>query len=614
MNQEAIIRKKETKFIKDKLKEKKNLLVIGEKGVGKTTIIEQASEKSSKWIFKKLLSIDLVEVQNTKNLSYYLSFKGWNHLFLEKLCKNFIKIFSVSISLSVLMYSIVINFKSDWNYLFWIKVWLPLIPIILFLSMLFISWLINAFFNIFSKKWNFKIIHFHELNFINDKNKREELLKIIWKIKNIYKNNLLIFETDEKFDQELKYKFDLKEIHLKNINKWDLIDNLFEDLKKEIENIKIKQEHLKKLKDLTNKNKLLIQEIMNDLTYRTFYNLIKDFKDVYIFSKQEINLLDFLILKFLQLKNTKLYYEIMQEENYNALISRENYNLTIDEEKAKKNKIKKDYLLKEIKSTLPSYVTWYIEHHTLDNLISKKQKIYNSFFIPKYKSFYFSIFNYAYLEMELVEKFQNEPLTFLQEFNEFGLNEIEIFDFIEDQEIIEFLDFIEKQNSNELLNFFLSNNDFLKREIFFNLSIIIINSRKNKKLFFDSLSKKYKYYFFHCIYSYKFIFQQKELEEIEKNLIPFEINDMPKNLVLIRSNYKGKEIFNLQEYYKNAIKTKNKFLILLISQNSQFFMLQDFLSSSQKSFVLKCCDEFNKKMPKNKNLKIKKYDSQKKNE
>ena len=311
----------------------------------------------------------------------------------------------------------------------------------------------------------------------------------------------------------------------------------------------------------------------------------------------------------------------MQEENYNSLISRENYNLPIDEEKAKKNKIKKDYLLKEIKSTLPSYVTWYIEDHTLDNPIWKKEKIYNSFFIPKYKSFYFSIFDYAYLEMELVQKFQNEPLNFLQEFNEFGSNEIEIFDFIEDQEIIEFLDFIEKQNSNELLNFFLSNNDFLKREIFFNLSIIIINSRKNKKLFFDSLSKKYKYYFIYFIY--EFIFEKEKLKEIEKNFIPFEINDTPKNLVLIKNNYKGKEIFNSQKYYKNAIKNKNKFLILLISQNSQFsseelenlghfFILWDFLSISEKSFVIKCFDEFNKKMSKNKNLKIRKFDSQKK--
>ena len=258
MDQKKYIREKETKFIKDKLKEKKNLLVVGEKGVGKTTIIKQASKQGSKWFFKKLLSIDLVEVQNTKNLSSHLSFKGKNHLFLEKLWKNMFKIIGICISLLALTISITINYNN------WIK-WL--IASILFF-ILFLTLIISRLIKYFLKNKTGKIVHFHELNFINDKNKREELLKIIWKIKNIYKNHLLIFESDEKFDQELKYKFDLKEIHLKNINKWDLIDNLFEDLKKEIENIKIKQEHLKKLKDLTNKNKLFIQEIMNKLTYR----------------------------------------------------------------------------------------------------------------------------------------------------------------------------------------------------------------------------------------------------------------------------------------------------------------------------------------------------------
>ena len=601
MDQKKYIREKETKFIKDKLKEKKNLLVVGEKGVGKTTIIKQASKQAS----KKILSIDLMEIQNTKNLFSHLSFKGKNHLFLEKIYKNILKIIGICISLLALIIPITIGY-GDWTKWFFL-----LIPLDIFMLIFIISKTIKHFL----KNKTSKIIHFHELNFINDKNKREELLKIIWKIKNIYKNHLLIFEADKKFDQELKYKFNLKEIHLKIIDKWNLIENLFEGLKEETKNQEIKENSLKKLKDLSEENELVIREIMNKLTYRTFENIIEDFKDVYIFSKQEINLLDFLILKFLQLKNSELYYKIMKDEFYNELI-------------ISKNEETKKEFLEEIKSILPE-VAKYIEHFALPSYILNERKIYNSFFVPEYKSFYFSIFNYDYLEIELIQKFQNQPLIFLQEFNKFNVNKIEIFEFIEDKRIIEFLDFIEKQNSDKLLNFFLNNNDFLKRKVFLDLSIIIINSRKDKKLFFNSLPKKYKYYFFKY-YFYnsidKFDFEEKELKKIEEDLIPFRINDMPKNLFLIGSDYNDKKIFNLQKYYKKIIKDKNKFLTLLFSQfpnwnidlitkistDDNFFRLWKFLSFSEKSFVIKCCDEFNKKMPKNKNLKIKKYDSQKK--
>ena len=599
MNKKELIREKETKFIKDRIKQKKNLLVVGEKGIGKTRLIKQVS--------KKILSIDLMEIQKIKNLYSHLSFKGKIYLLSEKICKNFLEILGIFITTFTIIISIVINYNN------WTK-WLFLsIPFII-LTLTFIIYIIPFLIKSFSKKKTNKIVHFHEINFIDNRDKNEEWLKIIWKIKNIYKNHLLIFETGEKFDQELKYKLNLKEIRLKNIDKWNLIKNLFKDLKEKIENIQIKQEHLKKLEDLTNENESFIKEIMNKLTYRTFKNVINDFKDVYIFSKQEINLLDFLILKFLQLNHSTLYYKIMKDEFYNSLII------------SKEEKTKKEFL-KEMKSILPE-VAKYIEHFALSSSILKERKIYNSFFVPEYKSFYFSIFDYDYLEIELIEKFQNQPLIFLQEFNKFNVKEIEIFDFLEDKKIIKFLDFIEKQNSDELLNFFLNNNDFLKPKVFLDLSIIIINSRKDKKLFFNSLPKKYKYYFFKY-YFYnsidKFDFEEKELKKIEEDLIPFEINDMPKNLFLIGSDYNDKKIFNLQEYYKKIIKDKNKFLTLLLSQfpdwnidlitkistNDNFFILLKFLSFSEKSFVVKCCDEFNKKMPKNKNLKIKKYDSQK---
>ena len=610
MNQKKYIRKKETKFIKDKLKEKKNLLVVGEKGAGKTTIIEQATKKDSKWFFKKLLSIDLIEVQNTKNLSYYLCFKGKNHLFLEKLCKNFVKIFSICISLSVLMYSIVINLNNDWNYFFGIKIWLPLSPIILFLSMLFISWSINALFNIFSKKWNFKIIHFHELNFINDKDKRKELLKIIWKIKNIYKNHLVIFESDEKFDQELKYKFDLKEIHLKTINKWFLIKNLFKDLEKEIENDQIKQKLLERLIDWTYHNQRYLNEIIYKLTYRTFKNIIEDFKDVYLFSKQAINLIDFLFLKFLQLKDTKLYYEIMKDEVYDELIKNVNSS-------------RKEAFMEKIRLLLPQF-SKYIEDYTHSGssiFTNLEEAKINSFFKPMYKSFYFSSLNYNFLEMELIEKFQNEPLVFLKKVIEYNLNEIESFNFLEDEKIIQFLDFIENQSSEKILNLFFKNNVFITNNVFLNLKTLIINSRKDLKKFFKLLPLKYKYYFFNVLKNY---FLEEKLKKIKNFTIPFKINQMPKNLILFSEECDGNKVFNWINYYKNLIKNKNKLGILLNSthakmknysfdkavkeNNYRIVILWNFLSTLEKSFVIKCFDECNKKVSKNNKWIIKKVD------
>ena len=589
MVKEELIRDRETNFIKKNLEEGKNLLVVGEKGVGKTTIIKQSS--------KKILSIDLVELENTDNLSSHLSFKGKNHIFIKKIEKNTIKIISIFISYLALVYSSIV--KKDSTLITHLLPWIPIIIFGLILLFSLLIWFIL-------KKNTKKIIHFHEMNFINDKKEKEKILRIIWKIKNIYKNHQLIFESDEEFDKDLKYKFNLKEIHLKIVDKWSLIKNLFKKLKNEFENEKIKIKVLEKLEFLTNWNKSYIDEITYNLSYRTFKNIIQDFKDLYTFSKQEINLLDFLILKFLQLKDSKLYYKIIKEDFYNMIISKE------------ESKVKEDFL-KKMKSMLPN-VTKYIENQIKPIFNLEKEEFY-SFFNPKYKSFYFSILNYDFLEMELMEKFKNEPLVFLKQFNEINLSEIEIFKFIEDKEIIEFLDFIEKKDSEKLLNYFLENDVFLNKYVFTYLRKLIINTRKNKKLFFNSLPKKYKYYFFHSIY--EFIFKNEELKKIENELIPFKNNNIPKNLILIGNIYEGKQIFNYQNYYKKIIKDKNKFLILLISQlqqassdineydpsNNNFFMIQKFLSTSEIYFLVKCFDEFNKKISKNKNLKIKKFDS-----
>ena len=602
MDQKKDIRKIETKFIKKNLDNNNNLLVVGEKGIGKTTIIKKASKEAS----RKILSIDLMEVKNIKNLFFHLCSKGKIHLFLEKISKNFLTILTIFISFFALIISITFNYNNLIKWLF----------VLIIFIILLVVFCLPLVINFFLKKNKKTIIHFHEMNFTSDdKNEKKELLKIIWKIKNIYKDHLLIFESDENFDKELKYKFSLEEIHLTTIDKWSLIEDLFDDLKEIIKNDKIKEKILEKLKILTNQNKLFIQKIADRLTYRTFKNIIDNFKNVYIFCKQQINLLDFLFLKFLQLKDSNLYYKIMKNENYNQLID------------SSDNEIKKDFL-ERIKSILPDILfdTNNFPNknkHFFKNYISKKTKFY-SFFNPVYKLLYFSNLNCNYLEIDLIEKFQNKPLIFLKELNEYiKLNEfhfekIEIFEFIENKKIIEFLNFIEKQNSKKLLSFFLKNDIFLKRNFFRRLNILIINSRKNKKIFFNSLPKKYKYYFFknYFINSNQngSNFEEKELKNIEKDLIPFKINDIPKNLILILGKYNDKETFNHQKYCKKIIKDKNKFLALLISQRydsiiGDFFVLLDFLSNSEKSFFINCFDEFNKNISKTKNLKIRKYNS-----
>ena len=550
-------RKTEIKYLTQKIDNNENMLINGAIGVGKSTLIKKAVKNSKRWFLKEIDAAKISKNEIEKGSFYkHAGFWGSINIIYSNIWArphtHILPLIALCYTILSFMHSIINN----------ILLWL--MPIIIGIGLvLIISFLKKVIYNLFvSKKY---VVNISELNFVNDDQKART---IIWLINDIYgKNVLYTFESTENINIHIQSRFGLSKMHMQNnlANK-DLLEEKLNDLVNHTNDSAMTSGYAKMINYLQKQYRNSIHQI-NKLalmfSYRELRTILDDFVSYFKSVEGEIEIFDFMCLKYLEIRNLELLKFI--KINWEIIVDFNDRQQSIDgNNKRKELEDLTNNIEKKCKTSGEKFV---IDHFIpagpgVKEIFATELPKY-SFFKAEYKSIYEGSINFAFLQSHLITNFLKGPERFLEYVNANKINiRLVNFNLIDDNEAISFL---EKFNSNDLdLDKFIKRQSFLlDRSPSDLVSYLILESRKKPKQFIAKLNKKNKLVIINQI---DLISNEDEFEELSsiKNM---SIDDVTFNTLMVSPEFKRKyhkheyNICSWEEYIKKAIEFKRHNLI-----------------------------------------------------
>lgn len=295
-------RKEEIQFLKDQIKTHDKILIHGNKGVGKTKIIEAAFSKR-----KQINFLDFTD-EDFKTIKFYrhLGLGSIGILtFWDVWVSLFVRFFLPIILTGVAILSpFIAENKVHWGFIF-----IPLLPLAATL-LLFVWW-------IGTRKCQDRVIHITELNFVKDELKQNVYFTLN-KIFKIYKNRKFIIESSD-FDEDFMNKFDIFPIKIdENISNFQLVEKFFiclDTLVKSYNNDGFTNNHnAVKQHYINSKSEIFV--LLRYFTYRELSYQLLSFYNYYEFHSGSLNIMDFLLLNLLKLKYENIFRVLPFNDTY----------------------------------------------------------------------------------------------------------------------------------------------------------------------------------------------------------------------------------------------------------------------------------------------------------
>lgn len=321
--------------VAEHISNKKNLIINGGYGVGKSSIIDRAITKSIQnekitkrgirlfnpnALSRKKLEIDVMKISGTEfensNFIKHFSFKGKLLYTFKHYWTTIIK-FGFPITLAYYMIAVTVpmwsnrgGVEENVKYMLDLSnipsVFLWFLPIMLLL-LIFLS--IGFMWLFFAKR---KVIVISEINFLGEKQK-EHLNTLIWKIRQYYPNDIYVLESSNSIDENIINKLHCVVIDVDYGDKNLSYSNLKEKVEVEIKVVvKAISDEYPQMKDyigaIHSNHELLVMNfteeiryIFNQFSYREFENVNNEFVRFFKLLKGEVNYYHFIVVRYLLL-------------------------------------------------------------------------------------------------------------------------------------------------------------------------------------------------------------------------------------------------------------------------------------------------------------------------